>query len=79
VLVLVALVAGTGAWQAGALLRFSLEMEQYTDSTLALPMWLLQAPLVAGLGLAGLQALATLWRSFAEPELLADTADTPSV
>ena len=79
VLLLVALVAGAGAWQAGALLRFSLEMEQYTDSTLGLPMWLLQAPLVAGLGLAGLQALATLWRSFAEPERLADAAAPASV
>ena len=78
-LAVVALIASAGAWHAGTLLRFSVEMEQFTDSTVGLPMWLLQAPLVAGLGLASLQALATLWRSFLEPEHLVEAADPASV
>jgi TRAP-type C4-dicarboxylate transport system permease small subunit len=79
VLLVVAVVAGAGAWHAGALLRFSVEMEQYTDSTLGLPMWLLQAPLVVGLDLAGLQALATLLRSFVEPGRLSESGEPASV
>ena len=66
----VAVIAGLGAWHAGALVRFSIDMEQYTDTTLALPMWLLQAPVVAGLGLSAAQALVIIVRSFAEPAVL---------
>jgi len=74
-LVAVAAVAAVSAWFTVALIEFSLATGQYTDSTLALPMWLLQAPVAGGLALAALQALATVAASFAEPERLLAEAD----
>ena len=73
-LLLVAVVSGVGAWYSGSLMRFSISIGQRTDSTLELPMWLLQAPLVVGLTLAALQALAVAADSFNHPERLSGTA-----
>lgn len=72
-------VAGIAAWQALLLLRFSLSIGQRTDSTLELPMWLLQGPLVIGLALAALQALMLLVQSFSEPGLFEDDSTPDSV
>jgi TRAP-type C4-dicarboxylate transport system permease small subunit len=69
-LLAVAASAAAAAWFTVALVRFSILMGQYTDTTLALPMWLLQAPVAVGLALAACQALATVWASFSRPELL---------
>ena len=76
-LLVVAAVSGTGAWYSGALMRFSISIGQRTDSTLELPMWLLQAPLVLGLMLAALQAFAVMVDSFENPERLNDAARAP--
>ena len=58
-------------------MRFSISIGQRTDSTLELPMWLLQAPLVLGLMLAALQAFAVMVDSFEHPERLNDAARAP--
>ena len=63
----VAAAASVGAWQAAALMRFLIDTGQYTDSTLALPLWALHAPVAGGLALAAAQACASLAESFAEP------------
>jgi TRAP-type C4-dicarboxylate transport system permease small subunit len=74
-LLAVAASAASAAWFTVGLVRFSIAMGQYTDTTLALPMWLLQAPVAAGLALAACQALATLAASFARPDVL-DAGET---
>lgn len=63
-------VAGVSAWYGVELMRFSIDIGQTTDTTLELPMWLLQGPVVAGLALIVLQALATVVGSFRSPALL---------
>ena len=50
----------------------AIERGERTDSTLEIPMWVLHAPLVAGLALAALQALATIWASFDDPALITE-------
>ena len=65
-------VAGVSAWYGLELMLFSIDIGQTTDTTLELPMWLLQGPVVAGLVLIALQVLATVVGSFRAPELLGD-------
>ena len=72
-LLLVGAASGIGAWYSIGLMRFSISIGQRTDSTLELPMWLLQAPLVAGLLLCAVQALAVVADSFKNPERLLDS------
>ena len=67
-LAVVAAVSLCGVWYSAALMRFAITTGQYTDSTLALPMWALHAPVAAGLGLTAAQVFA----SFAE-----DLLETP--
>ena len=75
-LLFVAMVSATCAWYSGKLMQFSVSIQQRTDSTLALPMWLLQAPLVIGLILSALQAVAVIIDSFDHPESLTDGRQT---
>jgi len=70
VLLVIGAVAGTSAWYGLGLMQFSIDIGQTTDTTLELPMWLLQGPVVAGLVLIVLQALATVIGSFRSPALL---------
>lgn len=74
-LLVVAAVAGFAAWSALELMLSAIQRGERTDSTLELPMWLFHAPLLVGLGLAALQALATIWSSFENPTLI--TEDGP--
>lgn len=74
-LLAVAAVAAVSAWFAAELIAFTVETGQYTDTTLALPMWLLQAPVAVGLALAALQALASVAASFADPATLLAEGD----
>ncbi|MDP6517110.1 MAG: TRAP transporter small permease [Alphaproteobacteria bacterium] len=71
-LVVIALVAAVAAWYGAVLMQFSIAMGQYTDSTLELPMWLLQAPVAAGLALVAAQAIATFALSLSNPEILVE-------
>ena len=71
-LITVAVIAGFAAWFAGELMASAITRGERTDSTLELPMWLLHAPVVVGLGLAALQALATAWASLDDPRLIAE-------
>ena len=71
-LVVVAAIAGFGSWSAYELMISAIERGERTDSTLEIPMWVLHAPLVAGLALAALQALATIWASFDDPALITE-------
>lgn len=73
-LLVIAIIATVSAWYGVELMAFSLSIGQTTDTTLELPMWLLQGPVVAGLGLIVLQALATIALSFRSPERLLDNA-----
>ena len=57
-------------------MQFSVSIQQRTDSTLELPMWLLQAPLVIGLILSAFQAVAVIIDSFEHPESLTDGPQT---
>ncbi len=59
------LVSVIGAWHAAALMRFAIDMAQYTDSTLELPLWVLHAPVAGGLALTAAQAAASLTLSMA--------------
>ena len=70
VLLAIGAVAGISAWYGVELMQFSIDIGQTTDTTLELPMWLLQGPVVVGLTLIVLQALATVAASFHSPELL---------
>jgi len=70
VLLVIGAVAGISAWYGLGLMQFSIDIGQTTDTTLELPMWLLQGPVVAGLVLIVLQALATVIGSFRSPALL---------
>ena len=71
-LIIVALIAAFAAWSAAELMWSAITRGERTDSTLELPMWLMHAPLVVGLGLAAVQALATAWASLDDPSLIAD-------
>ena len=71
-LLAVAGVAGLSAWFGVELMRFSIDMGQNTDTTLELPMWLLQAPVSLGLAIVAAQALASLAASFLDPAPLLD-------
>lgn len=71
-LLIVAVIAGFAAWSATELMASAITRGERTDSTLELPMWLLHAPVVVGLGLAALQALATAWASLDDPTLIAE-------
>lgn len=71
-LLIVAAIAGFAAWSAIDLMTSAITRGERTDSTLELPMWLLHAPVVIGLGLAALQALATAWASLDDPTLIAE-------
>ncbi len=71
-LLCIAAVSAFSAWQGVELMRFSLSISQTTDTTLELPMWLLQWPVVAGLGLVVLVSVATVVQSFNTPSLLLD-------
>jgi TRAP-type C4-dicarboxylate transport system permease small subunit len=71
-LAVVALVAGFAAWSSSALLLSAIERGERTDSTLELPMWLLHAPVMVGLGLTALQAMAMIWLSFDDPALITE-------
>lgn len=71
-LLAVAAVAALSAWFGVDLMRFSIAMGQNTDTTLELPMWLLQAPVSLGLGFVAAQALASLAASFLDPAPLLD-------
>lgn len=62
----VAAVSLCGAWYSAALMRFAAATGQYTDSTLALPLWALHAPVAAGLGLTAAQVCARLVEDFLE-------------
>ncbi len=53
-----------GAWTGADLIAFSVQTGQRTDTTLELPMWLVQAPVPVGLGLVALAALVRIARSF---------------
>ena len=70
VMLAIGAVAGISAWYGIELMRFSIGIGQTTDTTLELPMWLLQGPVVVGLTLIFLQALATVVASFRSPALL---------
>ena len=70
VLLVIGSVAGVSAWYGLELMQFSIDIGQTTDTTLELPMWLLQGPVVAGLTLIVLQVLATVIGSFRSPALL---------
>ena len=76
-LLVIASVAALSAWFGIELMRFSIEMGQATDTTLELPMWIVQAPVAVGLILVALQALATLADSFTTPARLLETAPPP--
>lgn len=67
-------VAAIAAWQGWQLMAFSLSIGQRTDSTLELPMWVIQGPLVVGLVVVALQGAAMLVQSFREPALFEDDA-----
>ncbi len=71
-LIVVAAIAAFAAWSASDLAWSTITRGERTDSTLELPMWLLHAPVVVGLGLAALQALATVWASFDDPTVIAE-------
>ena len=71
VLLVIGAVAGVSAWYGLELMQFSIDIGQTTDTTLELPMWLLQGPVVVGLALIVLQVLATVIGSFRSPGLLA--------
>lgn len=73
-LLCIAAVSAFSAWQGVELMRFSLSIGQTTDTTLELPMWLLQWPVVAGLGLVVLVSVATVIESFRTPSLLFDAS-----
>lgn len=60
-----AAVSLAGVRYAAEMMRFAVDTGQYTDSTLALPLWALHAPVAGGLALAALQAAASLVESFA--------------
>ncbi len=78
-LIVVAAIAAFAAQSAGALMLSAIERGERTDSTLELPMWLLHAPVVIGLGLAALQALALAIASLSEPALIADDDPPPEI
>ena len=78
-LLLVGGASAIGAWYSIELMRFSISIGQRTDSSLELPMWLLQAPLVAGLLLAAIQAFAVVADSFEHPERLRDGVSAPEL
>ncbi len=69
-LAVIAAIAGLSAVYGLELMHFSISIGQTTDTTLELPMWVLQGPVVVGLCLVLVQALATLARSFGTPALL---------
>lgn len=74
-LIVVAVIAAFAAQSAGDLMVSAIERGERTDSTLELPMWLLHAPVVVGLALAALQALALAYASLSDPSLVTD--DSP--
>lgn len=74
-LIVVAVIAAFAAQSAGDLMVSAIERGERTDSTLELPMWLLHAPVVVGLALAALQAVALAYASLADPSLVTD--DSP--
>lgn len=63
-MLVVVAVSATGATYAVGLIRFAIDTAQFTDSTLELPMWMLHAPVLAGLALTAAQGLANLAESF---------------
>ncbi len=71
-LCVVAVIAAFAAASAADLMWSAITRGERTDSTLELPMWLLHAPVVIGLGLSALQAVATVLASFDDPTLIAE-------
>ncbi len=59
-LLCIAAIAAACTWASVELIRFSIDMAQYTDSVLALPMWLVQLPVPVGLALVTAQAIACI-------------------
>ncbi len=69
---LITLICGVGALYSAELMNFSISIGQRTDSTLELPMWLLQVPLVVGLALTALQAVSMFIESFYDRQRIMD-------
>ncbi|MBL26641.1 MAG: C4-dicarboxylate ABC transporter substrate-binding protein [Rhodospirillaceae bacterium] len=67
------------AWNAMSLMQFSLMMQERTDTSLALPMWLVQWPVPAGCALLALHALALVGHSFVDPDRLLATEAAATV
>jgi TRAP-type C4-dicarboxylate transport system permease small subunit len=63
-LLVAAAVSIAGAWTGAQLIAFSIETGQRTDTTLELPMALVQAPVPVGLALVAVAALVRLAQSF---------------
>jgi len=71
-LIVVAVVAAFAAQSAADLMWSAIDRGERTDSTLELPMWLPHVPVVIGLGLTALQAVATALASFDDPTMIAE-------
>jgi len=74
-----AAVGGIAAWYGVALMRFSIMMGEVTDTTLALPMWLVQWPVPAGSALIAVHAAALVVHSFFAPDRLLESEPPVSV